>query len=155
VFRKGRAGGVSPLLVRKKQGAYAPRSPFSEHPLIATAPAHPAGVVDVRVVTAGGTSATSSADHFTYYATPTVTGLSPSTGPDSGGTTVTITGANFTGATDVHFAGMPATSFTVVSATTITTVSPLYTPGTVPVTVTTPGGTSDTGSASQFTYTSP
>jgi len=31
------------------------------------------------------------------------------------GTTVTITGGNFTGATSVHFGGTPATSFTVVS----------------------------------------
>ena len=41
-----------------------------------------AGTVDVTVVTAGGTSATSPADEFTYnaVAAPTVTGLSPTSG---------------------------------------------------------------------------
>ena len=44
-----------------------------------------------------------------------------------------------------------ATSYTVVSATSITAVSPPGT-GTVDVTVTTPGGTSATSAADQFTY---
>ena len=51
----------------------------------------------------GGTSATSSADQFTYVAAPTVTGISPTAGPTAGGTAVTITGTGFTGATAVDF----------------------------------------------------
>jgi large repetitive protein len=113
----------------------------------------PAGLatVDVSVTTAGGTSATSAADQFTYVAAPTVTGISPTSGPALGSTTVTITGTNFTGATAVTFGGTAATGFTVVSATSITATSPAGT-GTVDVRVTTVGGTSATSAADQFTY---
>ena len=106
-------------------------------------------MVDVTVVTAGGTSATSSADQFSY--TPVVTGISPAAGLATGGTTVTITGTGFTGATAVDFGSTKATSFTVVSDTEITAISPAGT-GVVDVTVVTPGGTSATSSADQFTY---
>ena len=75
------------------------------------------GTVDVTVTTPGGTSATSAADQFTYTAAPTVTGLSPTSGPAAGGTLVTITGTGFTGATAVDFGTTAATSFTVVSDT--------------------------------------
>ncbi len=109
------------------------------------------GVVDVTVTTPGGTSATSPADHFTYYALPTVTGVSPDSGSDAGGTFVTITGTNFTGATVVDFGTSPATNITVVSGTSITADSPAGS-GVVDVTVTTPGGTSATSTADEFTY---
>jgi uncharacterized repeat protein (TIGR03803 family) len=111
------------------------------------------GVVDVTVTTPlGGTSANSAADLFTYVAPPTVTSLSPTTGPVSGGTSVVITGTGFTGATAVHFGATNATSFTVTSDTQITATSPAG-GGIVDVTVTIPGGgTSSTSSADQFTY---
>jgi hypothetical protein len=109
------------------------------------------GTVDVTVTTAGGTSAASSADQFTYVAAPTIAGLSPNTGPATGGTSVVITGTGFTGAIAVHFDGSAATSFTVNSDTQIAAVSPVGA-GTVDVTVTTVGGTSATSSADQFTY---
>ena len=44
------------------------------------------GAVDVTVTTVGGTSPTSPADQFTYVAVPTVTGVNPSSGPESAGT---------------------------------------------------------------------
>jgi hypothetical protein len=44
------------------------------------------------------------ADDFTYEATPTVTAVSPVAGLPGGGTTVTITGTRFTGASAVDFA---------------------------------------------------
>jgi autotransporter-associated beta strand protein len=111
------------------------------------------GVVDVTVTTPSGTSATSAADQFTYsaVAAPTVTGISPASGPAAGGTTVTITGTSFTGATAVNFGTTAATGVTVVNATTITAVSPAGT-GVVNVTVTTPSGTSTTSAADQFTF---
>ena len=86
-----------------------------------------------------------------YVVAPTVTRLSPTVGPLAGGTLVTITGTGFTGATAVDFGTTPATNLTVVSDTPITADSPAGT-GTVNVTVTTPGGTSATSSADQFTY---
>ena len=79
------------------------------------APAESAGTVDVTVTTPGGTSATSSADHFTYTAAPTVTAVSPSAGPLAGGTTgVMVTGTNLTGQTAVDFG---ATAGTVTADT--------------------------------------
>jgi hypothetical protein len=113
------------------------------------------GTVDVTVTTPVGTSATSSFDQFTYFPPPTVTSVMPSTGPTTGGTSVTITGTNFTGATAVNFGITPATSFTVNSDTSISAVSPAGVPGTVDITVTTPFGTSTITLADQFTYFAP
>ncbi len=83
--------------------------------------------------------------------TPTVTGISPATGPSIGGTVVTITGTDLTGGTVVDFGSTPATNVTVVSATEIMATSPAGT-GNVYVTVAGPGGTSATSPATQFTY---
>jgi len=84
---------------------------------------------------------------------PTVTGITPASGPAAGGTTVTITGTGFNGATAVDFGNVVATSFAVDSDTSITATSPAGT-GTVDVTVTGSGGTSAAGTGDQFTYIS-
>jgi hypothetical protein len=109
------------------------------------------GTLDVTVTNSGGTSATSSADQFTYVAAPTVTAISPNSGSAAGGTPVTITGNNFAGATSVKFGSTNASSFTVNSATSIAATSPTGS-GTLDVTVTNSGGTSATSSVDQFTY---
>jgi hypothetical protein len=122
--------------------------------ITATSPAGSAGTVDVTVTTAGGTSATSSSDQFTYLAAPTVTGVSPSSGTTAGGTSVTITGTGFViGASTVKF-GATTASATVTSSTSITATSPAGSAGTVDVTVTTANGTSTTSTADHFTFTS-
>ncbi len=108
------------------------------------------GTVHVTVTTPGGASATGNADRFTYVPAPTVTKIAPISGPAAGGTTVTITGSGFTGASKVLF-GTAVASFTVVSDTQITVTSPAGS-GTVHVTVTTPGGTSATSNADLFQY---
>ena len=107
------------------------------------------GVVDVTVTAPAGTSPHTTADQFSYL--PTVTGVSPNTGPQAGGTSVTITGTNFSGTTAVRFGAINATEFTVNSPTMITAKSPAGF-GAVDVTVVTPGGTSATSSADRFTY---
>jgi hypothetical protein len=120
--------------------------------ITATAPAGTAGTVDVTVTTPGGTSTTSTADQYTYAAPPTATSVTPGAGPTGGGTSVTITGTNLTNASAVQFGGSAATSFTVNSATSITATAPAESAGTVDVTVTTPGGTSTTGTPDNYTY---
>jgi len=86
-------------------------------------------------------------------AAPAVTGISPASGPQAGGTSVTITGTGLTGATGVDFGTVPAAAFTVHSATQITATVPAAAgAGTVNVTVTTPGGTSAASTASQYAY---
>lgn len=110
------------------------------------------GTVDVTVMSAGGTSATSTADQFSYA--PKVTEVSPNYGLPTGGTEVTITGRRFTGASAVEFGSTNALKFTVNSDTSITALSPPGT-GRVDVTVTGPGGTSATSSSDQFNYAVP
>jgi RHS repeat-associated protein len=120
--------------------------------LAAVVPAQSAGTVDVTVSTPGGTSSDVTADHFTYAPLPAVTKVTPSTGLTGGGTTVTITGSAFTGATAVNFGSTPAATFTVTSATQITATAPAHATGTVDITVTTPGGTSPDAAADHFIY---
>ncbi len=120
--------------------------------ITATSPAHAPGTVDVTATTASGTSGTSANDEFTYVATPTITSVSPSSGPAAGGTSVTITGTDLTGATDVNFGVVPAASFTVDNATQITATSPAHAPGLVDVTATTPNGTSPVSGNDEFTF---
>ena len=83
-----------------------------------------------------------------------VTSISPTAGPLGGGTSVTITGSGFTGATAVTFGVTPATSFIFNSDTSVTAVSPAESAGTVDVTVTVIS-TSATSPADQFTYEPP
>ncbi len=90
--------------------------------------------------------------NITFKALPNITSISPANGPIAGGTSVVITGINFTGTTAVKFGTTAATSFTVNSDTQITAVSPSRAAGTVDITVTTAGGSTATGSADQFMY---
>ena len=120
------------------------------------------GTVDVTVTTGEGTSAISTpADQFTFTSSPpppsfpTITAVHPSSGPMAGGTSVTITGTNFTGAVAVRFDTALAPTFTVNSATSITAVTPAGSPGVVDVIVVTLQGTSPTGLADRFTYQGP
>lgn len=110
------------------------------------------GTVDITVTTIGGTSATSSADAYTYFGIPTVTGVSPTMGEQNGGDSVTITGTNFTGASNVSFGTTSATSFIVDSDIQITAVTPFHVGGVINVTVTNPVGTSETSSADEYGF---
>jgi hypothetical protein len=83
--------------------------------------------------------------------TPTVGGLSPGSGPEAGGTSVSIAGANFGDVTAVKFGAANAAAYTVLSASSITAVAPPGR-GTVDVTVTTSAGTSASGSLDRFSY---
>ncbi|HUA96602.1 MAG TPA: IPT/TIG domain-containing protein, partial [Acidimicrobiales bacterium] len=95
-------------------------------------------------------SATSAADAYTYDGVPTMGDLTPSAGPEAGGTQVTISGTGFTPETSVTFGTVGATSVSVISPTLLTATSPPG-EGTVDVTITTAGG-SDPSPVDQFTY---
>jgi hypothetical protein len=110
------------------------------------------GTVDVRVSTPEGTSPTGTQDRFSYdIPPPTITEVSPASGPEAGGTSVTVSGTDFNGATAVKFGATNAASFKVNSDSSLTAVSPGGT-GTVDVSVTTPRGTSTAGASDHFTY---
>ena len=116
----------------------------------ATTAAHAAGAVDVVVTTPGGTA--TGTGLFTYVTGPTVTAISPASGPIAGGTAVTITGTDLTDATAVTIGGIAATGIAVVNATTITATTAAHAAGAADVVVTTPGGaTTGTGLFSYVT----
>jgi hypothetical protein len=83
----------------------------------------------------------------------TVASVSPSIGSINGGTSVTITGTNFTTGATVSFGGVPATNVTVNSPTSITATTPTHAAGAVDVTVANSVSQSATLSGG-FTYTS-
>jgi hypothetical protein len=86
-------------------------------------------------------------------AAPVVTSFSPGSG--AVGTTVTLTGSNFGGATGVSFAGTAATNFVVTSPTSITVTVPLGAlAGTISVTTPTGTATSAAGFCVQYAATS-
>jgi guanyl-specific ribonuclease Sa len=116
-------------------------------------PAESAATVNVKVWNALGQGSNTVPYTFTAAA-PTVTGVSPTSAGNNGGTSVTITGTNLfqTSATKVAFGTTYASSFTVNSPTSITVTAPAHAVGTVDVIVTTSNGTSATSSADQVTY---
>lgn len=120
-----------------------------------------AGASDVLTATlslnsSSALSVTTASNAFEVTSTaPTVTGINPSIGSLAGGTVVTITGTNFTGATSVYFGSAPASNFVVNSATQITATTSAQSAGTVDVTVTASAGTSATATSDQFVYLAP
>ena len=119
------------------------------------------GSVDVTVTVASATSPVNASDVFTYVSSPlpepSVSALSPGSGPLAGGTTVTVTGSNLAGALAVTFGGLDGTSLAVATGgTSLTVVSPAgVSAGAVPVVVETEGGLSAAGASSLFTYVAP
>ncbi len=93
--------------------------------ITAVAPAGTSGNVDVTVTGPGGTSATTSADLYKYKP-PTITAVTPNSGPKAGGTAVTISGSGFAlgAATTFKFASGIATSVNCSSTSSCTAVSP-------------------------------
>ena len=92
-------------------------------------------------------------------ATPTVTGVSPVSGIATGGTTVTVTGTNLTGASAVDFGVTAGSSVSVNPNGTSLTVNAPANPNTgtafgstFDITLTTPGGTSSTSKLDRYTY---
>lgn len=117
-----------------------------------TAPAHAAGVVDVRVKTTAGTSAIRVADHYTFVAPPTITAEKANSGPAAGSTRVSVTGSNFLHVTAVTFGGVAGTGLTVASSKSLSVTAPPHAAGQVDVKVTTSYGSSAAVSADKFTF---
>ncbi|SEG94831.1 IPT/TIG domain-containing protein [Actinacidiphila yanglinensis] len=118
----------------------------SDSQITVTAPAGTAGSVGVTVTTAGGSN---NGLTYTYVADPTLTAITPTSGPTSGGTAVTLTGTSLTSTTGVTFGGVPAI-FGVLSDTSVSAVTPAGTAGAVDVVLTNDAG-SDTLAAG-YTY---
>jgi alpha-tubulin suppressor-like RCC1 family protein len=110
------------------------------------------GTVDVTVTTPAGATPAVSGDRFTYLPAPVIGKLSAKGGPASGGTSLTITGTGLAGASEVRV-GQAAATITADTATSMTVLTPQNDSGQLFVTVTTPGGTSATGSKAKFKST--
>jgi IPT/TIG domain/Family of unknown function (DUF5719)/Fibronectin type III domain len=122
--------------------------------LRATTPPGSAGARDVQVTNSSGSSAIR-VGAFTYTATsttPTLTSVSPTSGPTTGGTTITLTGTNFVSGATVRVGGVAATNVVFSSATQVTARTPAGTAGARDVQITNPNGQSATRTGA-FTYT--
>jgi hypothetical protein len=104
------------------------------------------------VATNGGTSSGDDQLFRTLPNPPAITATKPGTGPVGGGTSVQISGVNFTSVKSVKFGQDEAPSFTVSSSTLISAVSPRGSAGKVDITVVNAGGTSTLSSADQFRF---
>jgi hypothetical protein len=118
----------------------------------AVAPPGAAGPVDVTVTTPRGTSPVNPADVYDYLGTPTITRVSPPSGPAAGGTTVTLSGTGFAGTTTVLFGSTPA-AIRSETPTALVVVAPAGVPRSVAlITVTTPLGASATSATAAYAY---
>jgi IPT/TIG domain len=123
--------------------------------ITAVAPVEAGGTVDITVTNAGGTSATSAADRFTFVAAPTVTGVSPSSGPLAGGNWVTVSGTHLATTSSVSI-GDTRTGFNVINDTSLSVYIPAgESPEAVDIRITSIGGTSIRTSADRYTYLAP
>jgi IPT/TIG domain len=107
---------------------------LSSTSLTAIAPAEPAGLVNVTVTTPGGTSEISLKDRYKF--TPSVSAVSPNSGPAAGGTVVKITGKGFspgTGTTAFKFGATLAKNVSCSSSEECTAIAPKHEAGTVDV----------------------
>jgi hypothetical protein len=84
-----------------------------------------AGKADVVVTNADGQTVTSTGGFAFESAAPSVTGITPDSGPIAGGTVVTITGSGFEKGATVTFGTVAATSVVVNSSTEITATAPV------------------------------
>ncbi|MEU1668095.1 IPT/TIG domain-containing protein [Streptomyces sparsogenes] len=128
--------GATSVKFGNKSASFTVNSPTQ---ITAIAPSG-SGVVGVTVTTPGGT--TSPVNYF-YVPQPIKTILSDTSGPLAGATT-TISGANLSTASSVSFGTVGSVTPTVVNDNTITVTAPTSaTAQTVPITVTTKGGSTN------------
>ena len=122
-----------------------------------TTPPGSNGPANVEVASASGTTASNSL--FNYVTppppppAPTVTSVSPTAGISFGGTSITITGTDLSGATSIKIGNNLCSNFAVTNVTTATCITPSGISGSASVEVTTPGGTNSANTL--FTYTAP
>lgn len=127
--------------------------------ITAVTPPHAAGTVQVTIEyhdpiqTPADLSHTVPFTFGTVVSVPSVTSVSPNSGPTTGGTSVDIIGAGFTGATYVWFGLFNGAAFSVVSDGEIRAVSPPGSGGGVHINICLPGyGASSEVAADVFHY---
>lgn len=122
----------------------------SDAVMTARTPPHAAGPVPVELKYPGG-ARDALPNAFRYHLVPSVGSVTPLSGPVTGGTPITIDGANFVSGATVALDGAAATGVAFVSATRLTALTPAHTAGPVNVAVTNPDGSAGSLPAA-FTY---
>lgn len=112
---------------------------FSATSIRARTPARAAGPVAVRVVNPDNFEDTLSLAYL-YTSPPSITSVGPTSGPQDGGTTVTILGRDFVEGCTVNFSGTPAASVRFDSSTVLTVTTPARAAGQTTVAVVNPDG---------------
>jgi IPT/TIG domain len=149
-------GGSELASVKSVHFGPVPASSFtitSPTSIVAVAPAHSAGSLDVTASSTAGTSAVSASDRFNFL--PVIDQISPATGATRGGTRVTIHGAGFAtaaSATSVSFATNAATHVSCHSSSECSATAPAHAAGSVRIKVTVNGATSAPTPADRYTY---
>lgn len=127
-----------------------PLAPFTvTADIVLTPPAQIGGARGQFVETTIACPSTAPVRTFESLAAPTITSVTPNTGPDEGGTLVAIVGTGFAGVSAVTFGGVDATAFHVISSTLIHATTPAGTAGSANVVVT---NAVDDSAAGTFTY---
>jgi hypothetical protein len=121
--------------------------------ILAVTGAHAAGAVDVTVTVDGRSSTLSSAFTYASIPAPTITAVSPASGPTTGGTTITLTGTNFAAGATITVGGAAATGVTVTSSTSLQAVTPAGAAGQAAVAVNVAGQVATLAGA--FTFVAP
>lgn len=85
---------------------------------------------------------------------PAIASVDPTSGPTSGGTTVTIVGSGFQGGATLSIGGVPVSPVTVSSGTQLSFVTPTWGAGAANIVVTNPDGQSATATGA-FTFGTP
>lgn len=145
-------------------GLWSPMGLLSQARAGATATTLPPGPVSAcgtncgKVLIVGGKTSSEAGPWVDLYSPrPAISGLSVSSGPAAGGTSITITGTGLAAATGVYFGSVEADSFAVDQTSPDTQLTVVTPPAgafrSVNVTVTGPGGRSLTTPAARFTYT--
>ena len=120
--------------------------------IVCKTPAATADVaMDVTVVNVDGQSNTTTGAYTFQFVTPTITSITPVTGPTNGGTAFTIVGTNFQVGAQVTIDGLSAGDIVVQDPLTITGTSPGLPVGVNDLTVNNAGATATKTGA--FTYT--
>jgi hypothetical protein len=112
------------------------------------------GTINITVTNPDGTSAAGPANQFTFNVpqpAPDVTAISPTSGPQGGGTVVTITGTDLTPTVSVRFGSTDATNILQDSSTQLRVTAPAGT-GQKFVIVRTASGPSQGTADNTFTY---
>lgn len=120
--------------------------------LVAIAPAHGAGRVDVRVMTSQGTSKKVKKGRYTFVAPPVVSRLSRTQGKNGGGEKITIYGKNFSRISKVTFGGTRGKKVKVHSSTRLTVTAPKHGTALVEVKVVGSYGTSAATPAARYQF---